>query len=402
MQKLFYLLLFFLGYVLFTSQVIAAVTYGSGVYTNLCGTGMSATANTCQKGCNTGNGSCSAGGNQVVKFTCDGKLGECRSNESSFTTYQSVSGTSCGKTVQIDVFSKQCRVNGNWVCGDNDLQDYMVWYSGDCAVQQPTATPRPTSTPQPTSTPKPTATPKPTTTPRPTATPAPTQNASCNNLEVIAGNNAYIPATVTLRASASDNLGAIQSYKFYFGDGTSTQTTNSEVNHTYQVSGTFTAKVEAKDSRGNWRTSSACETQVTTKSVPVVESQKSGCSNIFITQGNRTPAPVTATFSINGYDNKGSIQAYRIDYGDGTTEEKTTNSFERYYSTAGTYEVKGYVKDTQGNWKGGEGTCTIALYVQTEQMQEQPETGTPTLLSIVGIASGLASAVFFALRRGMV
>lgn len=390
MVKHIFGVLFFL-FVLFIikTQVQAAVFHGSGVYTNLCGTGLNANANSCQRGCNTNTGSCSASGNTVVKYTCDGRLSECRSNESSFSSSQSVAGTACGKTVQIDVFNKTCRVNGGWNCGNNDLIDYMVWYSGDCQ-QQPTATPvPPTQTPRPSNTPIPTGTPRPTSTATPTL--GPIHTSSCNALTIVSGNNSMVPANVTLQAAGQDSQGSIQRYRFFFGDGKSQERDSAEVTHRYESSGTFRARVEVRDSKGNWKSSSSCETTVTVKPIPIIESQKSACSNVFITEGNNTQAPTTAKFSVTGYDNKGAITNYRLDFGDGTTLENASGNFEKRYETPGTYVIRGYIYDSQKNWKGGEAACKVSLYVNTKPMEKQPSTGTPTLFSLIGIGSGIAS-----------
>ncbi|MBL7156333.1 MAG: DUF11 domain-containing protein [Candidatus Pacebacteria bacterium] len=112
----------------------AGLSYDTGYYTNLCGSGLSADSYSCQANCNTGTGE--ARGDYVVKFTCDGNLTDCTQNESAWTDYQKVNDPypGCGKTVQLDVFSKNCREDGPyiWSCGDSDLLGYMVWYSGDC------------------------------------------------------------------------------------------------------------------------------------------------------------------------------------------------------------------------------------------------------------------------------
>lgn len=367
----------------------AALSYGSGVYTNLCGTGYSATSDTCNRGCNTGGGYCSASNNTVVKYTCDGQVSECRGSESEFTTNQSLAGTPCGKTVQIDVFNKTCRTsNGEWSCGNGDMIDYMVWYSGNCPSQ-----PNPTKKPKPTKTP----TPKPTK----TSTPAPTpivQNAACDGLDIASGNNAFVPANVVLRARAHDNLGNIQQYRFYFGDGNQTETSNIEVTHRYESSGSFRARVDVKDSRGNWRSSGVCEATVTVKSLPI-ESHKSNCSNVFITQGNNTQAPTTAKFTVTGFDNKGAIKRYKLDFGNGNVRESESHDFEENYNSAGTYVIRGYVLDSKDNWKGGENDCRKQLYVNTEPLTSQPKTGTSTVFTLTSIFSGFIGVTLLKLRK---
>ena len=373
----------FLSFFLIT-PVFAALSYGSGVYTNICGTGLSATANTCNRGCNTGNGTCSANAPYVVKYTCDGRVNECRSNESGFSTAQSLANTPCGKTVQIDVFDKTCRQSGNWTCSDTNLKDYMVWYSGNCQTV-PSTTPTRTPTPIPSK----------------TLTPTPTtviQQGTCDSLTVTGGNNTFAPEIVTLQAKATDPHGAIQRYKFFFGDGKSDESTNAEVTHRYEFGGTFTARVEALDSRGAWIWSNSCKTTVTLKSLPI-ESHRGECADIVITEGNYTQAPTRAKFQVIGYDNKGSIQGYRTDFGQGVVVDSSTSSFEQTYDKAGTYTVRGYIKDSQGNWVGGTDVCTKQLYINTKPLTTQPATGTPTALTVFALGSGLLGIVLFAMKK---
>lgn len=365
------------------ATIYAAMTYGNGTYTNMCGTGTSATSNQCNQGCNPGSGSCSANNNRVVRYVCDGRQSECRSNESSFGNSYSVNDISCGKTVQIDVFSKTCRVNGAWTCGDKDLKDYMVFYTGDCA--------KPTS--------KPKKTPTPTRTPTPTAK---VQNSSCDNLTIISGNDSYVPANVTIRAQGSDNLGNIKKYRFYFGDGQMSETTDSQVQHQYQSSGTYTAIANVQDSRDNWKGSSSCQKTVNVKSLPVIqniESHKSDCSNVIITSGNYTVAPTDANFTVTGYDNKGAIKKYKIDYGDGSSQESDGSTFSKHYDKPGTYVIRGYINDNDGNWKGGENACRVSLSINTAVMTQQPNTGTPTLFTVFGLGSGFVGLGLLKLRR---
>lgn len=389
-------------------SALAAVSYGTGYYTNICGTGTTATANLCNRGCAPQSGSCSASGSVVVRYTCDGRRTECRENESGFTNYQSVSGTTCGKTVQIDVYNKTCRANGWWSCNDGDMQDYFVWYSGDCPAAMPivpsaTPTNKPTATPQPSATSKPTATPNPTMTPAPTATIIPTATpmttpSTCDELTITSGNNWFVPATVTLRARATDPRGNIQAYRFFFGDGAQNETTNPEVSHKYEVSGWFTARVDIKDSQGIWKTSDKCQTTVHVTALPI-ESHKSACSNIFIRDGNNMQAPTTGKFTVTGYDNKGSIQGYKVDFGNGIVKEENSGLFEQAYDKAGTYTVKGYIKDSKGEWKGGTETCEVKFYAETKPLVSQPKTGTPTGLTVVSLLAGLVGGGLTILQR---
>ena len=350
---------------IFSPPASAVIQYQSGYYTNLCGSGTrdAATADLCNKGCSPGAGQCTADQPYVVKWTCDGNQIECRGNETEFTTSQSVAGTGCGKTVQLDVFKRKCRNFLGWVCDQNDLLDFMVWYSGDCPNTP--ITPSPTNTPTPIS-----------------------ATSSCNQLRVTSGNGGLVPALITLRATGADSSGSIQRYRFYFGDGQTNESTNPEIQHRYEVSGTFLARADILDSRGIWKTSDSCQTPVSVQSLPV-ESQKSDCSDLFIVSGNSTGVPATGKFLVSGYDNKGSVKRYKMDFGNGITRESDSNTFEQVYNTAGTYTVRGFIQDTQSSWKSGTGSCEKPFYVATKPLASQPETGTPTVFTLAALTSGI-------------
>jgi hypothetical protein len=139
-NKLTLVFLAFLGFS-FPLIVLGIFYYDTGYYTNLCGSGTNGDFYSCPANCDPSSGDCS--GDFVVKYICDGKLTECNSNESIWSTYQKVNSPypGCGKTVQINVFSKNCREGGGWNCNyipcgqpGSDCLGYMVWYSGDCQL----------------------------------------------------------------------------------------------------------------------------------------------------------------------------------------------------------------------------------------------------------------------------
>lgn len=257
-----------------------------------------------------------------------------------------------------------------------------------------TGSPAPTPSPSPSASPRPTPSP----TPSPVPTPSP-QISTCDNLEVISGNDSIIPAKVTLRARGSDNKGSIQAYRFYFGDGDRVETTNSEITHEYKISGTFVAKVEIKDSLGNYKTSNSCEAQVRVKPSSV-ESHKSACSDLFITADNGGRAPSKVKFTVTGYDNKDSIDRYKVEFGNGITKENEGNTFEQIYDKAGTYEVKAYILNSNNDWVGGKDSCRRTMTIGSNQpLTSQPSTGTPTVLPILGVGSGLTGLALQLARR---
>jgi len=133
---------------LFPLSVAAEAKYGTGYYTNLNGCGTYPVNANCHIGsyCNPSAGSCSGAADSVVKWICDGKFTNCEGLDKGeiWSAFQKIDGSNpgCGKTVQVDVFDKKCRVG---CCGWKPpcpqsapdcctMLDYMVWYSGDCGT----------------------------------------------------------------------------------------------------------------------------------------------------------------------------------------------------------------------------------------------------------------------------
>ncbi len=398
MKYLLSIIFFIASFFVFSRSASANLSFNGGEYTNICGSGLTATSHACNNSCNPTTGTCSQTGNTVVRFVCDGRQTQCNQNESSFSSSQSFGNPGCDKTVALITFNKTCRVNGGWTCGDGDMTDYIVWYSGSCANQ--TSQTQNSNSTQQTNTvannPAPAQSQAPVAVVQPAAI---AQQSSCDNLEVTGGNNSLVPATVTLRASGSDNKGNIQGYRYYFGDGQQVESSNNQIQHQYTSSGSFIARADVKDTVGNWKTSSACETTVSVQSAPI-ESHKSACSNVYITANNSAIAPSTVTFEVTGYDNKGSLQNYRVDFGNGVVKDGTGSHFEQVYNSTGTFDVKAYVQDTQGNWVGGSGTCEQSLAIgSATPLKSQPSTGIETVIPVAGAISGSIGLALQVVKR---
>ena len=104
-------------------------------YTRVCGDSyhQDLKVTQCDKGCNVETGICKSTDPYVARFICDGKQSECTQNGSTFEYSQSFTNVKCNQTVQIDVFDKNCVDGENkWVCNEDNLLDYLVWYSGEC------------------------------------------------------------------------------------------------------------------------------------------------------------------------------------------------------------------------------------------------------------------------------
>jgi hypothetical protein len=108
-------------------------SFANNDFTAYCGAGFEGNYTLCNKGCDLSSGICKSNNPYVVKFVCDGKQIKCDQNMSTANTEQNISGISCGKTVQIDIFDKPCvNSDGSWSCTDRNIVDFMTWYSGDC------------------------------------------------------------------------------------------------------------------------------------------------------------------------------------------------------------------------------------------------------------------------------
>lgn len=221
--------------------------------------------------------------------------------------------------------------------------------------------------------------------------------SACEELKITSGNDTRVPAKLTFQAKASDNLGKIQSYRFIFGDGSQLETTHERVDHTYESSGRFDALVEAKDSKGNWISSNRCQVVARVQPAPI-ESHRSECAYLHIVSGQNQQAPATIKFKVAGFDNKGDVQAYRLLFGDGQQVEIKDGQFEHRYDQPGTYKVKAEIQDSTGAWKSSS-RCQQTAYVSTQPITKQPETGTPTWLTVIGLGGG-ALAFSYPFVRG--
>lgn len=209
--------------------------------------------------------------------------------------------------------------------------------------------------------------------------------STCEELTLTKGNGTSIPATVGFHTRATGAYG----YRFYFGDGTMTESAMADTEHRYDVSGNFISRVEIKDSLGNWTSSGRCETPVTVQS-NALETQKSDCSDLFIIEGNNTQAPATVSLRVTGYDNKGAIRNYRIAGGTASQAvESVSGAFQMKFEKPGTYVLHGAIEDSTAQWKQGGNSCTKTVYVETEQLTRQPETGASTAITVLAVTAGI-------------
>jgi hypothetical protein len=224
--------------------------------------------------------------------------------------------------------------------------------------------------------------------PKKTVTPTPTMNAACMGLQIVSGNNGLTPTTVKFQALTNNQTG-IQKYRFHFGDGVvSDAVSQPMIMHTYTTAGTFEASVELQDKLGVWTNNGTCMTPVTIQSPPLLNNAQTGCSELVIT-GDKVAPPVTVKLTVKGF---GKVEGYRLVYSDGQTIDQTSNVFTKQYTTSGTFEVKSYAKDASGNYLGGDVLCRKSVFIYTQPMTSQPQTG-------VGL--GVWLAIMAALSSGL-
>ena len=137
----------------------------------------------------------------------------------------------------------------------------------------------------------------------------------------------------------------------------------------------------------NLRDDCACHCTSCTRTPVNIESHRSSCSYLNIVSGQNTQAPAVLKFKVAGFDNKGDIKAYRVDFGDGQQTESSGTTFEHRYDKPGTYKVKAEIKDSTDQWRSDD-DCMQTVYVSTQPITSQPSTGTPTWLTIAGLTGG--------------
>lgn len=126
-------------------------------------------------------------------------------------------------------------------------------------------------------------------TPTPTVTPTPTPfdefDSRCTGLEANPSRGTS-PLFVKFAAAGYDPESGIKEYHFDFGDNSDNQpqrvfNVHPEATHVYNNEGTFTATVQVKDSRGNWKGgNSECKIEIDTRGEPEVVGQVLGASTL--------------------------------------------------------------------------------------------------------------------------
>jgi PKD repeat protein len=153
------------------------------------------------------------------------------------------------------------------------------------------------------------------------------------------------PLTVSADASASTDtdLTPISTYRFAWGDGSSTSAqTSPAATHQYVVAGTYTVTMTVTDTAGQSSTATA---QV---KVNPLDNPPAATLSVSPTSGN-APLNVTADASASTDADSTPIASYRFDFGDGVVVGPQAGSGATHtYSAAGSYTVTVRVTDTAG------------------------------------------------------
>ncbi|MUV90305.1 PKD domain-containing protein [Halapricum sp. CBA1109] len=138
--------------------------------------------------------------------------------------------------------------------------------------------------------------------------------------------------TCTFDASNSTDDGAIANYTWAFGDGTTAETADPTVEHTYDTSDTYDVTLTVTDSFG--------ATDDTTRTVdnndPPTARFGRNCSGL------------ECTFDAGNATDDGSITAYEWAFGDGETAVTADPVIDHTYDSGGTYDVTLTVTDGAG------------------------------------------------------
>ena len=92
----------------------------------------------------------------------------------------------------------------------------------------------------------------------------------CDSLSAVP-DQGVAPLDVLFTGSAHDNDGTISQYGFIFGDGGSSTSSESNVNYTYNTSGTYCAKLRVQDNDGTWSSIPGDCPAVCTKQINISE-----------------------------------------------------------------------------------------------------------------------------------
>lgn len=176
------------------------------------------------------------------------------------------------------------------------------------------------------------------------------------------------PLTVAFDASGSTDSGAIVTYAWSFGDGTTG--TGVTTSHTYTLVGSFTAVVTVTDNFGATDTASI--------GITVSEPLNAAPAASFTATPATGTAPLTVQFNAGASsDPDGTIASYAWDFGDGDTATGATAT--HTYATAGVYVALLTVTDDEGTSDTTDQTITVTAPGNSAPVAAFTHTGTSGL-----------------------
>jgi len=140
-------------------------------------------------------------------------------------------------------------------------------------------------------------------------------------------------AIVTATASGSTDNDQIETYRWWWGDGTTETTSDPTQQHQYFSPGEYTITLQVEDRAGN-----TDETQTT---VTIVNEDPEAALT-------RTVDGMQVTATASGSTDDTEIVAYSFSWGDGTTDMQESATAQHTYESGGTYTIAVTVEDEFG------------------------------------------------------
>lgn len=174
---------------------------------------------------------------------------------------------------------------------------------------------------------------------------------------------------VDFTVTGSDGDGTITKYKIDFGDSQKDEAVTPNFSHVYPA-GTYTAVAWVVDDDGEEATAAACSVTLTVTEPPP-GNQPPDCIDLTAspTSGDED---LEVDFEVSGSDSDGSVATYRINYGDGDSEESGSNSFTHIYED-GDYTAEAWVVDDDGSQSASTDLCQVAIEVEEEEEETHHE-----------------------------